>query len=80
MGGIEKSLGGQLLLHLLKGRMEITHAVHRHSGAVKLVSAVSGIDGYLAHGNDLHTVFRPEPEPHGIALEHDALQCAALVF
>ena len=80
MGGIKQALCCQLLFQLLEGRIEVTHAVHGHGGAVQLVSAVSGKHGNLAHSDDLHAVFRPEPEPHGISLEHDALQRAAFIL
>ena len=80
MGRIKQPLGSQFLLQLLKGGIEITHAVHSHGSAVKLIGAVSGINGDLAHSNDLHTVFRTKPQAHGIAFEHHTLQRAALIL
>ena len=80
MGRVKQALGGQLLLELLEGGIEVTHTVHGHGSDIQLVCAVPGENRYLTHGDNLHTVLRPEPEPHGISLEHDAFQGAALVL
>ena len=80
MSRVKQALGRQLFLHLLKGGVQVAYAVHGHGGAVQLIRPVSGIDRDLAHGNDLHAVVRPEAQTHGIALEHDALQCRPFVF
>ena len=80
MGRIEQSLRGKFLLQLFKCGIQITHTVHRHIGAVQLVSAITGEDRNLTHSNDLHAIFRTETQAHGIALKHDTLQGSALIL
>ena len=80
MSRVKEALGRQFLFQLLKGNIQIAHAVDRQGHAVQLIGSVSGVHGDLAHGDDLHAVFRPEPEPHGIALEHNTAQGTGLVL
>ena len=80
VGWVKYPLRRQLFLQLLKGGVQVAHAVHGHGAAIQLVSAVSWVDGDPAQSDDLHAVGRPEAQTHGIALEHDALQCRPFVF
>ena len=75
-----KKLVGNSVEVLLKSGVKIADSVHGHGGTVKLIGAISGKHGDFAHGNNFHAVFRPEPQPQGIALEHDAAQCAFRVL
>ena len=80
VGRIKQALGRQSLLQLFKGSVQIPNAVHSHGGTVQLIGTVSGEHRNLTHGNDLHAVFRPESEPHGIALEQDTPEGSGLIF
>ncbi len=74
MGRVKKTLCGQLGLQLLKCSIKITDTVHGHRGAVKLIDAVTGIDGDLTHGDDFHAIIRPKTESNCISLKHDTFQ------
>ena len=80
MGRVKQALGLEFLFQLLEGGIEVTDTVHGHGGAVELISAVPGKYGNLTHGDNLHAVLRPEAQPQGIALEHDALQSRGLIL
>ena len=77
---VEQSLLPQLLLQLLEGHAQIAHALRRQPGAVQLIRSVSRIHADPPGGDDLHPVFRSEPQPHGAGLEHHALQAALAVL
>ena len=50
--------------------MQIPYAVGNHLSAIETVSSVSGVDGDLSQGNDLHAVLRTETKACGIHLKH----------
>ena len=77
---VEQALGRQLGFQLLESGIQVPHAVHAHSAAIQLVSTIPGIDRNASKRNDLHAVGRPKAQPHGIALEHDALQCRSFIL
>jgi len=77
---VKQALGCQLGFQLLEGGIQVPHAVHAHGAAIQLISAVPWVDGDPAQSDDLHAVGRPEAQPHGIALEHDALQCRSFIL
>ena len=80
VSGVEQPLRRQLFLQLLKGGIQVAHAVHGHGGAVQLIRAVSGVHRDLAHGDDLHAVFRAKAQTHGAALEHHTFQGGGFVL
>ena len=80
VGGIEQPLPVQLVLQLFEGHIQVAHAVGGQAIAIQLVRAVPRVDADAAGGNDLHAVFRLEPQLHGRALEHHAPQRALAVL
>ena len=80
VGGVKQPLGVQLGLQLLKSHRQVAHALRGHGIAVELIGTVTGKHGDTARHHYLHAVFRPEPEAHGAALEHDAADGALLVL
>ena len=80
VGRVEQPLPVQLLLQLLKGHIQVAHAVGGQTAAIQLIRAVPRVDADAAGGDDLHPVLRLEPQLHGRALEHHAPQSALAVL
>ena len=80
VSGIKKSLGVKLGLELLEGHCQVSRSLRGQGVAVELVSTVPGEHRDPAPGDDLHTVFRPEPQAGCLSPEHDAPQGAVSVL
>ena len=80
VSGIKKSLGVELGLELLEGHCQVSRSLRGQSVAVELVGAVPGEHGDPAPGDDLHAVFRPEPQAGCLSPEHDTPQGAVSVL
>ena len=76
----KKSLLPQLFLQLLKGHIQIAHAVGLQGGAVELIRAVPREHAHPPHGDDLHAVLGLEAQPAGLGLKEDAANGAVLVL
>ena len=68
----KQSLFLQFGLELLKGHVQVAHAVRHHVLAIELIHTIAGKDGNPSESDDLHAVFRAETQTEGVALEHDA--------
>ena len=73
VGWVKETFRRQLFLQRLESRVEIPYTVHCQCAAIELVCAVPWEYGNLAHGNDLHAVFRTESQPHSVPLKHHTL-------
>ena len=80
MRRVKQALGLQLLLELLKGDVQVAHAVGREGVAVELIRPVARKHAHAPRGDDLHAVFRSEAQPQRGIFEHHAAQRAALVL
>ena len=64
----------QFRFQLLKGGVKVAHAIHAHGTAIQLERTVPWVDGNAPHGDHLHAVLRPEPQPGGACFKHNAFQ------
>ena len=60
--------------------MQVSHPFRGHTGAIKLIDPVSGIDCDASKGDHLHPVLRNELQPGGRAPKHHAFQAAARIL
>ena len=77
---VKQPLCLQFLLELLKGDVQVAHAVGREAVAVELIRPVARKHAHAPGGDDLHAVLRAKAQPQRRIFEHHAAQRAAFVL